>query len=169
MKRALRRNRGRERGRGPSELVLPARGVRGSEATSFARSEWRQSHTLGWGPVKGTGRWKALQVVKVVALHGVMMEAVLAASKKSMRAKAPSTEPGSRQGCQRFGCAAHGGEESSPSYDAVQPTEAGLGVVKRSALPPYRAKVRWQTARKLTRRGCSLRVVGWQKSVGRIY
>lgn len=93
--------------------------------------------------MKGTGRWKALQVVKVVTLHGVMVEAVLAASKKSMRAKAPSTEPGSRQGCQRFGCAAHGGEESSPSYDAVQPTEAGLGVVKRSALPPYRAKVRW--------------------------
>ena len=143
VKRALRRNRGRERGRGPSKLVLLARGVRRREATSFTRSEWRQSHTLEGDPAKGTVRWKALRITDGRSLHGGMSKVVLATSKKPVSTKAPPVETRGRQECQRFGRTAHDGEESSPSYDAVRPTEASMGVVKRSALPPYRAKVRW--------------------------
>lgn len=130
------------RGRGPSKAVLPARAVPGREAMSRVRSTWRQSHTREPSPSKGIVRWKAFRIVAFAILHGVAVEAVLAASRKSVSVRTPSVDARRRQGRQRFGRTANVGEESSPTHSAVRPTEAGQGVVKRSALPPNRAKVR---------------------------
>jgi hypothetical protein len=142
MKRTLRRNRGRERGRGPSELMLLARGSVGERSGVVRRNEWRQSHELLWDPAKGTGLRKALRIATAAALHGDVVRAVSAALKKSVRAKALSVDPGRRQKRQRFGRTAHGGEETRPPYDAERHAEARSGVVKRSALRSHRAKVR---------------------------
>lgn len=122
--------------------MLSARGSVGERSEVVSGNEWRQSHELSKDPAKGTGWWKALRIVAVVSLHGGVVKAVSAALKKSVRAQAPSVDAGRRQKRQRFGRAAHGGEETRPLYDAERPAEARSGVVKRSALRSYRAKVR---------------------------
>lgn len=122
--------------------MLLARGSVGERSDIVRRNEWRQSHEILGDPAKGTGRWKALRIAEAAALHGDVVKAVSAALRNRCTAKASSVETGRRQERQRFGRTAHGGEETRPPYDAERLAEARLGVVKRSALRSYRAKVR---------------------------
>lgn len=168
MKRTLRRNRGRERGRGPSELMLLARGSVGERSDIVLWNEWRQSHEIQRDPAKGTVRWKALRIAEAAALHGDVVEAVSAARSKSVHSE--SFIGGNREATGASEVRSYRARRGRNTPPVRRGTARRSEIGRRETLgSPFVSGESPVTAtRKSTRRGCSNRVVGWQKSVGRI-
>lgn len=114
---------------------------------------------------KGAVRWKAFRAVEAVVLHGPTGEIVLAVResgrprKRRLRKRAATETSEARSRCaQRV--------ESCPCSTQPGPPKR---VWRRETLrsPSRPGASPEQTEWKPTRRGCSYRVVGWQRSVRR--